>query len=323
MIGNGKPRLSVVVPTYNHGHYIDESLAAIAGQSEPPFEVVVVDDGSTDDTASRLEAIAGRLPRLRVERHPVNRGVSAACNTGLALVRGDFVLFSAADDRMSARMVERAGAAAAVFPHAGIVFSDQSEMSADGSVTRLIPLPLPQTRRYFPGEEFVRLMQGNFFFFHVSCVWFRTDVLRALGGFHPDLRWHSDLLAAYAAAFEHGAVYQPDAVSYVRVLPTSYGASGARSDAQPQVLRAWLRLLRQPGWERRRAAFVAAAVWPEYTLRGLAILRSDPGYLSARLLARTARIVVWTKLAPLVGTRLRERLRGLRLRLRGAQWREK
>ena len=53
--------------------------------------------------------------------------------------------------------------------------------------------------------------------------------------------------------------YTPDALSYVRISPTSYGAAGSRSSAQLEVLRSWLELTRRPGWERRRAAFVAAA----------------------------------------------------------------
>jgi hypothetical protein len=109
-----------------------------------------------------------------------------------------------------------------------------------GAATRIIPLALPRTCRYFPGDEFVRLMQRNFFYFHVSSVWFNAAVLRSLGGFPLELRWHGDLLAAYVAAFECGAVYTPDAVSYVRISPSSYGAAGARSDTQLNVPRAWL-----------------------------------------------------------------------------------
>ena len=113
--------------------------------------------------------------------------VNVACNSGLELVSGDFVLFSAADDCLSPEMVERASAAAAGHPGTGIVFSDQAEMSPDGDTTRLIPLALPEVRRYFSGGDFVRLMQQNFFYFHVSSVWFNVELLRALGGFRPDL----------------------------------------------------------------------------------------------------------------------------------------
>ena len=104
--GDG-PRLSIVMPNYNHGHIVGAALAAICQQTMPPFEVVVVDDGSTDDSVVRLRSLAADKPWLTVHRHPENRGVNAACNTGLGLVRGDFVLFSAADDCLSPEVVER------------------------------------------------------------------------------------------------------------------------------------------------------------------------------------------------------------------------
>ena len=172
-----RPRMSVVIPHYNHVDLLPEALDAIARQTMPPFEVVVVDDGSTDESVARLESLATKLPWLRICRHPGNRGVNAACNTGLDLVSGDFVLFSAADDRLSTTMVEHAFAAAAAFPQIGVLFSDHAEMSADGADTRVVPLDLPPARRCFSSDEFVRLMQSHFFYFHVSNVWFNVALL--------------------------------------------------------------------------------------------------------------------------------------------------
>jgi hypothetical protein len=314
------PRMSVVMPNYNHESLIEQALAAIARQSLLPFEVVVVDDGSTDDSVARLQSLAASMPWLKIHRHRENRGVNAACNTGLAAIGGDFVLFSAADDCLGPAMVERACAAAAAFPQTGIVFSDQAEMSVDGNSTRVVPLDLPKIRRYFSGDEFVRLMQTDFFYFHVSSVWFNVGLLRRLGGFPPEVRWHGDLLAAYAAAFECGAVYAPEAVSFVRVSPTSYGAAGKRSSAQVAVLRAWHATTNRPGWERRRAALVAAAILPDYSLRGLRVLCSDLSYLTPRLALRLAWFATWSKLAPFVGTGLRQRIRSVRTRYRRARW---
>src|SRR5262249_10743595 len=177
-MSGGGPRMSVVIPNYNHGHLIEEALAAISGQTRLPAEVVVVDDGSTDDSVARLQSLAARIPWLRLHRHGDNRGVNAACNTGLGLVSGDFVLFSAADDRVDSHAVERASAAAAAFATSAIVFSDHAEMSADGATTRLILLDLPAERQHFSAPDFVRLMQRNFFYFHVSSVWFNVKLLR-------------------------------------------------------------------------------------------------------------------------------------------------
>src|SRR5258707_14079365 len=111
-----RPRMSIVIPNYNHVDLLPEALDAIARQTMPAFEVVVVDDGSTDESVAGLESLATKLPWLRICHHPGNRGVNAACDTGLDLVTGDFVLFTAADDRLSTTMIEHAFAAAAAFP---------------------------------------------------------------------------------------------------------------------------------------------------------------------------------------------------------------
>src|SRR5262245_2823703 len=318
-MSGGGPRMSVVIPNYNHGHFIEEALAAISGQTRLPAEVVVVDDGSTDDSVARLQSLAVRMPWLRLHRHGDNRGVNAACNTGLGLVSGDFVLFSAADDRLDAQTVQRASAAAAAFPTSGIVFSDHAEMSADGALTRIMPLDLPVERRHFSPDAFVRLLQRDFFYFHVSSVWFNVKLLRALGGFAPELRWHGDLFAAYAAAFEQGATYTPGAVSYFRIGQQSYSVTGAKSHAQRDVLRAWLAMTRRSGWEKRRPAFIAAAMWPDFSLRALPVLVSDLGYVTPRLVHRIIWLSLWSKLAPVVVAGLRERMRAIRSRYRRAR----
>jgi glycosyltransferase involved in cell wall biosynthesis len=315
-----RPRMSVVIPHYNHADLLPEALDAIARQTMPPFEVVVVDDGSADESVARLASLAEKLPWLQICRHPENRGVNAACNTGLNLVSGDFVLFSAADDRLSTTMIEHAFAAAAAFPQTGVVFSDHVEMSADGSDTRIVPLDLRTTRRYFSADEFVRLMQSHFFYFHVSNVWFNVPLLRELGGFPLDVKWHGDLLAAYAAAFDRGAVYTPDSVSYVRISPTSYGAGRV---AQQRAAGGLTRLAggdQTARRERRRAALVAAAVWPDYRLQAVRALIEDSGYITFQLARWLVWLSIWTKLAPVFGTGFRRWLRAARTQYRRWLW---
>lgn len=86
--------VSAVVPTYNQASYIEETLDGILSQRPPPTQVIVVDDGSTDDT----RFILGRFESvISIIRTP-NRGVAAARNTGLAEVRGRYVAFCDSDD---------------------------------------------------------------------------------------------------------------------------------------------------------------------------------------------------------------------------------
>ena len=91
-------RLSVVVPVYNVEDWVDRCLESLAGQDFGDFEVVCVNDGSTDGSGERLAAWAAKEPRVRVVEQP-NRGLSAARNAGIKAARGEYVCFLDADDR--------------------------------------------------------------------------------------------------------------------------------------------------------------------------------------------------------------------------------
>lgn len=91
------PRVSVLMPAYNAGRYIAESVESVRGQTFEDWELVVIDDGSEDDTRSIVEAYAARDARVRYVRRP-NGGQAAARNTGLAAARGSLVAFLDADD---------------------------------------------------------------------------------------------------------------------------------------------------------------------------------------------------------------------------------
>ena len=106
------PLVSIVVPAHNVSPYIDACLWAIRRQTYPALEVVVVDDCSTDDSASIAELHASDDPRIRVVRHAMNHGVAVARNTALERVTGTYVAFADADDLMDPHLVEICVAAA-------------------------------------------------------------------------------------------------------------------------------------------------------------------------------------------------------------------
>jgi glycosyltransferase involved in cell wall biosynthesis len=102
----GPPRVSVVVPCFNLGNFLDEALDSVAAQTWTDFEVVVVDDGSTDPETRRLLESLDR-PNTRLVRSE-NRGLPAARNLGIANSRGEFVCSLDADDRLEPSWIERA-----------------------------------------------------------------------------------------------------------------------------------------------------------------------------------------------------------------------
>jgi glycosyltransferase involved in cell wall biosynthesis len=89
------PRISVIIPTYNRADMLTRAVESVLAQTYTDFELIVVDDGSDDDTADRLDAFKDRISIIRQER----QGVSAARNAGIAAAIGDLLAFLDSDDQ--------------------------------------------------------------------------------------------------------------------------------------------------------------------------------------------------------------------------------
>ena len=100
-----RPAVSVVVPIFQAARYLPEALRSIARQTSTDFELIVVDDGSTDDGAYVARTLA---PRARLVVHGTNRGLGAARRTGAKAARGRFVTYLSADDLWDPTFLERA-----------------------------------------------------------------------------------------------------------------------------------------------------------------------------------------------------------------------
>lgn len=90
------PAVSVVLPAYNHAHYVDDCIAAFLVQTCQDFELIVIDDASTDGTAAKVRR--HKDPRIKLIERDINRGVAAGMNEGFGLASSDVVCFFATDD---------------------------------------------------------------------------------------------------------------------------------------------------------------------------------------------------------------------------------
>jgi glycosyltransferase involved in cell wall biosynthesis len=133
-----RPLVSVVIPAYNYGHYVTEAVDSVLAQTYPNVEIIVVDDGSTDETPDRLKPYLGKIVYIRQE----NQGLSAARNTGIRHARGEWIGLLDADDLWHPGKLEVQLAAADKFGPAGLVGSPVAQqmperLAADPPVKRL------------------------------------------------------------------------------------------------------------------------------------------------------------------------------------------
>ncbi len=130
------PLLSVVVPAYNVQRYLWAAVDSALAQTFRDLEVIVVDDGSTDETVNLIQewCLRNDDPRLRILRQD-NRGLSAARNTGIRAARGTFIGFLDGDDIWLPEKAERHMQALQRDPRIGISFSDSEYLAEDGRRT--------------------------------------------------------------------------------------------------------------------------------------------------------------------------------------------
>lgn len=130
-IMSGTPAVSVVVPTYNRAYCLPDTLRTVLSQSFADFELIVVDDGSTDATQATLAAQFND-PRLKYVRQD-NAGVSAARNTGMRMSRGKYIAFCDSDDLWDSLKLQLQVAAMERFSSAGICWTDLTAITPDGA----------------------------------------------------------------------------------------------------------------------------------------------------------------------------------------------
>lgn len=168
------PQVSVVIPTYNCDRYLPEAIESVLSQTYNDYEVIVIDDGSTDRTQEVLQPYQSQV--RSIQQH--NQGASAARNHGITLARGRWVAFLDADDVLFPDKLAAQIAIAAARPSLGIVHSgwqrvnEKRELLLTVEPWQQIPtLDLESWLRYKPVLP--------------SAMLFRRDWLEKVGGFDP------------------------------------------------------------------------------------------------------------------------------------------
>jgi glycosyltransferase involved in cell wall biosynthesis len=188
------PLVSVIIPAYNAGRYIAETLDSVLSQSYADLEVIVVDDGSTDNTRAIVE---GYGPRV-VYVHQENSGAPARPrNVGIARAKGRYISFFDSDDVMMPGKLALSVAFAERHPELGLVFTNFVQFTEEGDLPGLHLdrytnfRSLPKTKleengfRLDPAVAFESLFFGNYI--GTSSVLVPANVLKEVGGFDEEV----------------------------------------------------------------------------------------------------------------------------------------
>ena len=174
-VGPATASVSVVITTYNHAHFLAEAIESVFAQTVNPDEIIVVDDGSTDDPAR----VVGQYRNVILIRQQ-NQGLGAARNTGLKAASGEFITFLDADDRLRPPALAINLTLFRDNPDCAFVYGAYRYIDESGAVKNTIPL-------HPAGEDsFAGFLTGNVVGMHAT-VLYRRDKLVAAGGFDRSL----------------------------------------------------------------------------------------------------------------------------------------
>jgi glycosyltransferase involved in cell wall biosynthesis len=137
-----RPMISVIVPVYNSEKYLNEAVGSILGQTLADFELIAVDDGSTDGSPAILESFRQNDARMIIERHSRNLGVTAALNSGLALARGKYIARMDADDISRPERLEKQAVFLDIHPEIDIIGSAVQMVDERGRNIGVLSAPL-------------------------------------------------------------------------------------------------------------------------------------------------------------------------------------
>lgn len=247
--------VSVLLCNYNDGRYLPDSLGAICCQTRPPDEVIVLDDGSTDNSLEIIESFARHYPFIRVLRNERNRGLLYSINRALSEARCDFIVWAAADDRLMPDFVQRNAQWLSEYP-AGMSFSrlavfrdGADEVTTFTEKTHGAAFDFGKTVQFLSPEMLRERLQRSFLWISANTVMASRTALFQAGGFDEELRWHADYFAFLVVALRHGACCIPETLALMRQRDQTYSSAGmAKRHEQRATLGRMADKLTDKGW---------------------------------------------------------------------------
>lgn len=282
--------LSVIMPNYNDAKYISVALEAILSQSFQPIEVIVIDDGSTDDSVQIIKEFARKNPCINFLRNELNMGIVYSVNRAMQIAIGEYIYFASANDMVLPGFFEKSMALLEKHPQAGLCCSDPAILDCFGNVKgRALSWAVEPS--YISPWELVGMMNSN------RSIWGFSVIMKRLafegeGGLHSQLRWSCDFYLNYVIAFKFGICYVPESLATSRTHDGSYSSGMVIKELQHEVNDRILMLLNSPAYHDILPLFKSSGVL--MYLPGMLFMLASKSdywnYLSPTLLPRLLQV---------------------------------
>jgi len=230
----GTPKISVIVPVYNVEKYLRECVDSVLAQTFKDFELILVDDGSPDNSGKICDEYAAKDSRVRVF-HKANGGVSSARNFGIKESRADYIAFLDSDDWWNFRFLEKMHAVAEKFPNAGCCCCGWFNNVSEDGKTIGMPILLPEYELGAIIEidliDYAAKNAGTLPIWTGTVLLKKDAVVRA-GGFNEDVVFYEDYALWIPVCLRDGSAsaFRNEALSFYRQTPFANKPRGRLPD---------------------------------------------------------------------------------------------
>jgi alpha-1,3-rhamnosyltransferase len=223
------PLVSVVVPAYNHEHYIEECLYSILNQNYQRLDLIVINDGSTDNTDQKINRVLKEDPSRFVYISKANEGLIKTLNLGLKLAKGEYFCEIASYYVLLPDSVIKRVDYLQAHPDMDVVFAEAYRMEDDVKTRVLV---FGGKEKYTSSQHTIKdLIEGKAKILFSSGM-FRRTLLEQLGGFDEDFRYGEDVAMWYQLAIHARIAYLGEPVLYHRKHPGNTSSSVPFKTAQ-------------------------------------------------------------------------------------------
>jgi len=186
------PKVSIIVPSYNHERYLTQAMESILSQTFRDFELIVIDDFSEDGSTKIISEYAEKDNRIRCLFHKSNQGIARTLNEGMSISGGEYIAYTSSDDIWEKERLEVGVEIMDRSPDVGLLYSESVVIDTDGRLTgqkfsSIYPSPIGE----YSGNLFGALLRGNFIC--GSSILIRRESIEGLR-FNEELKYLNDWL---------------------------------------------------------------------------------------------------------------------------------
>lgn len=227
--------LSIIVPNYNYSAFLKQAIDSILVQTRSPDQIIIIDDGSTDDSVEIIEKLTKDIPFATLIKNKINMGIEFSLNLGLQKASKDYVSFLAVDDIYALDFVYEMMKFVEEYPNASLCcsipafFKNENDFWADDMSL--------YERKLIGSDELINIMKTTKFWIATHTSIIKTETLR-LFFFDKNLKYYSDWYAVLNIAFKNKIGFIPKTLAFMRVHFFAYSRQAKKYNELKMVYKA-------------------------------------------------------------------------------------